>query len=430
MFFGIAATHSKVVYVRLWFWSSRQSLDNIVPRLAWYPGYFFRSPARSLARDNNLPRACSACTLILPAGNYLIVITENPVSRYTRDDVRAIYELPLPELIFQAMAVHRQHNDPLAVQHCTLGNIKSGGCPEDCKYCPQSAHYKTGVKAERLIDLDEMTAQATAARDAGSTRFCMGAAWRSPRDGEEFDRVLEMVRRVNSLGMESCVTLGMLSADQALRLKDAGLKAYNHNLDTSPEYYGEIITTRTYEDRLQTIRNVRDAGIEVCCGGILGMGESREDRIGLLTELANLAPPPESVPINALVPVAGTPLGDRAPVDGVEMARCIATARIIMPHSRVRLSAGRTAMSQETQALCFLAGANSIFTGEKLLTTPNPGSDADSLLMQALGMHREPSHAAPDAHAAPAVHGQQAASCGAGACHADHDAVASIAHAH
>lgn len=321
--------------------------------------------------------------------------TENLTYPLTRDAIRAIYELPLPELLFRAMTIHRQQNDPLAVQHCTLGNIKSGGCPEDCKYCPQSAHYKTGVQAERLIDLDEMTTQATAARDAGSTRFCMGAAWRSPRDGEEFDRVLEMVRRVNDLGMESCVTLGMLSPDQAHRLKDAGLKAYNHNLDTSPEYYGEIITTRTYEDRLQTIRNVRDAGIEVCCGGILGMGETREDRIGLLAELANLAPHPESVPINALVPVDGTPLGDRAPVDGIEMARCIATARIIMPKSRVRLSAGRTAMSNETQALCFMAGANSIFTGEKLLTTPNPGEDHDSQLMQTLGMHRESLREAP-----------------------------------
>ncbi len=313
-----------------------------------------------------------------------------PIS--TRDSVREIYELPLPELIFQAMTVHRQHNDPLAVQHCTLSNIKSGGCPEDCKYCPQSARYNTGVPAERLIDLEEVTAEAEAARAAGSTRFCMGAAWRSPRDGEEFERVLEMVRRVNRLGMESCVTLGMLSAGQAERLKEAGLKAYNHNLDTSPEYYKEIITTRTYEDRLRTIQNVRDAGIEVCCGGILGMGETREDRIGLLCELANLNPHPESVPINALVPVEGTPLGDREPVDGIEMVRCIATARILMPLSRVRLSAGRMEMSDETQALCFLAGANSIFAGEKLLTTPNPGKDHDAGLMDTLGMHREMLH--------------------------------------
>lgn len=307
----------------------------------------------------------------------------------TRDTVREIYNRPLPDLVFEAMTIHRQHNDPRAVQHCTLSNIKSGGCPEDCKYCPQSAHYKTGVAAERLIDLDEVTAQAEAAKAAGSTRFCMGAAWRNPRDGKEFDSVLEMIRRVNAMGMESCVTLGMLNADQACRLKEAGLKAYNHNLDTSPEYYKEIITTRTYEDRLATIRNVREAGIEVCCGGILGMGESREDRIGLLAELANLDPQPESVPINALVPVEGTPLGDKQPVDGIEMVRCIATARILMPLSRVRLSAGRMEMSDETQALCFLAGANSIFAGERLLTTPNPGTDHDAGLMENLGMYRE-----------------------------------------
>lgn len=307
----------------------------------------------------------------------------------TRDSIRALYETPLPELLFQAMTIHRQYHDPLAVQHCTLSNIKSGGCPEDCKYCPQSAHYKTGVKAERLIDLDELTAQATAAREAGSTRFCMGAAWRSPRNGAEFDQVLEMIRRVNAMGMESCVTLGMLSPEQAVQLKEAGLKAYNHNLDTSPEYYKQIISTRTYEDRLQTISNVRAAGIEVCCGGILGMGESREDRIGLLCELANLDPHPESVPINALVPVDGTPLGDRTPVDGIEMVRCIATARILMPRSRVRLSAGRMEMSDETQALCFMAGANSIFAGEKLLTTANPGTDHDASLMDTLGMRRE-----------------------------------------
>lgn len=330
-----------------------------------------------------------SCTLPPSNDIFRFVSTETMTSEITRQAVRDIYELPLPELIFQAMTVHRRHNDPLAVQHCTLSNIKSGGCPEDCKYCPQSARYRTGVPAERLIDLNEVTAQAESARAAGSTRFCMGAAWRSPRDGEEFEQVLEMVRRVNGLGMESCVTLGMLSPEQAGRLKEAGLKAYNHNLDTSPEYYKEIITTRTYEDRLRTIRNVRDAGIEVCCGGILGMGETREDRVGLLCELANLDPHPESVPINALVPVEGTPLGDRAPVDGIEMVRCIATARILMPLSRVRLSAGRMEMSDETQALCFLAGANSIFAGEKLLTTPNPGEDHDAGLMETLGMRRE-----------------------------------------
>lgn len=309
-----------------------------------------------------------------------------PVSR---DNVRDIYELPLPELLLRAMMVHREYHQPNAVQHCTLSNIKAGGCPEDCAYCPQSAHYKTGVQPERLLAVEEVVQQARSAREAGSTRFCMGAAWRSPRNGPDFERVLEMIREVNGLGMESCVTLGMLTAEQAVRLKEAGLKAYNHNLDTSPEYYGEIITTRTYEDRLQTLRHVRAAGIEVCCGGILGMGESREDRIGLLCELANLDPQPESVPINALVPVEGTPLGNQQPIDGIEMARACATARILMPKSRVRLSAGRMEMSAETQALCFLAGANSVFAGEKLLTTPNPGSDHDTALLQKLGMQKE-----------------------------------------
>jgi biotin synthase len=308
----------------------------------------------------------------------------------TRESVREIYGLPLPELLFRAMVVHRAHHSSTEVQHCTLSNIKSGGCPEDCAYCPQSAHYKTNVRAERLLDVETVVAEARAARAAGSTRFCMGAAWRSPRDGAEFDQVLEMVREVNALGLESCVTLGMLSPSQAQRLKDAGLKAYNHNLDTSPEYYGEIITTRTYQDRLDTIRNVRAAGIEVCCGGILGMGESREDRIGLLCELANMNPHPESVPINALVAVEGTPLADREPVDGIEMARACATARILMPKARVRLSAGRMEMSDETQALCFMAGANSIFAGEKLLTTANPGEDHDAALLEKLGMSKQP----------------------------------------
>ena len=310
-----------------------------------------------------------------------------PVSR---DTVRGIYEAPLPDLILRAMLVHRRHHNPRLVQHCTLSNIKTGGCPEDCAYCPQSAHYKTGVKAGKLLDVEEVVAQARAAREAGSTRFCMGAAWRGPRDGAEFEQVLEMIRRVRELGMETCVTLGLLTADQARRLAEAGLKAYNHNLDTSPEFYGEIITTRTYEDRLATLRHVREAGIEICCGGILGMGESREDRIGLLAELANLDPYPESVPINALVPVEGTPLGSQEPIDGLEMVRAIATARILMPKARVRLSAGRMNMSAETQALCFLAGANSIFTGERLLTTPNPGLDRDAALLNRLGLEREP----------------------------------------
>lgn len=314
-------------------------------------------------------------------------LTDTP--RFTRDQVREIYESPLPELLFRAMNIHREHHDPARVQHCTLSNIKSGGCPEDCAYCPQSAHYKTGVQAERLVNVSTVVEEAQAARAAGSTRFCMGAAWRSPRDGKEFDQVLEMIREVNALGMESCVTLGMLNEDQARRLKEAGLKAYNHNLDTSPEYYGEIISTRTYEDRLATLRRVRNAGIEVCCGGILGMGETREDRIGLLCELANLEPHPESVPINALVAVEGTPLGDQQPIDGIEMARACATARILMPTARVRLSAGRMSMSAETQALCFMAGANSIFAGEKLLTTPNPGVNEDAALLERLGMQAE-----------------------------------------
>jgi biotin synthase len=318
-----------------------------------------------------------------------VVHVEEITLPFTRDAVRAIYEAPFPELLFRAMQVHRRFHAPAEVQHCTLSNIKSGGCPEDCAYCPQSAHYKTNVRAERLLDVEAVVAEARAAKQAGSTRFCMGAAWRSPRDGEDFDRVLEMVREVNALGLESCVTLGMLSESQALRLKDAGLKAYNHNLDTSPEYYTEIITTRTYEDRLQTLRHVRAAGIEVCCGGIIGMGETRDDRIGLLCELANLDPQPESVPINALVAVGGTLLQDEQPIDGIEMARACATARILMPRSRVRLSAGRMSMSDETQAMCFLAGANSIFAGEKLLTTPNPGTDLDAALLDKLGMRKQ-----------------------------------------
>ena len=297
--------------------------------------------------------------------------------------------MPLPELVFRAAEVHRAHNDPLRVQHCTLANIKQGGCPEDCHYCPQSAHFGTGVKSERMLEVGDVLADARAARDTGSTRFCMGAAWRDVRDGGDFDTVLQMVRGVRELGMEACVTLGMVTPAQAARLKEAGLTSYNHNLDTSREFYPTIITTRTFDERIETVRNVRDAGIEVCCGGILGMGESREDRIALLFELASLDPHPESVPINALVPVAGTPLGDQPPIDGIEMVRAIATARILMPTARVRPQRGRAAMSDETQALCFIAGANSIFTGEKLLTTPNPGEDHDAALMDKLGMQKE-----------------------------------------
>lgn len=308
----------------------------------------------------------------------------------SRERVREIYEMPLPDLLFWAMTVHRAHHDARRIQHCTLGNIKAGGCPEDCGYCPQSAHYKTGVRNEPMLDVATVLAQAKAAKAAGSTRFCMGAAWRSPRDGAEFEKVLEMIRGVRALGMEACVTLGMLTREQAQRLKDAGLTAYNHNLDTSPEFYPEIISTHSYEDRLRTLRYVREAGIEICSGGIIGMGESRWDRIGLLSELANLDPYPESVPINALVPVEGTPLAGRPPVDVFEMVRTIATARIIMPRARVRLAAGRTRMSDEAQAMCFFAGANSIFTGEKLLTTPNPGLTHDEQLLAKLGMEKEP----------------------------------------
>jgi biotin synthase len=312
---------------------------------------------------------------------------ERPLSR---ERVREIYEMPLPDLMFRAMCVHREHHNPRQIQHCTLSNIKAGGCPEDCAYCPQSAFYETGVRNEPLADVESVVAQARAARAAGSTRFCMGAAWRSPRDEAQFERVLEMIRAVRALGMEACVTLGMLTAAQARRLKEAGLTAYNHNLDTSPEFYPEIISTHTYEDRLATLRHVRAAGIEICSGGIIGMGESRADRIGLLCELANLDPCPESVPINALMPVEGTPLAGSAPLDAIEIVRTIATARILMPRSRVRLSAGRTRMTTEAQAMCFLAGANSIFTGEKLLTTPNPGQSSDEQLLATLGMEKEP----------------------------------------
>jgi biotin synthase len=305
---------------------------------------------------------------------------------WTREEIRAIYQLPLPELIFRAQTVHREFHRPDEVQLCRLLSIKTGGCPEDCGYCSQSAHYKTGVARQELLDPVDVLASAHRAKDEGATRFCMGAAWRQVNDGKDFDRVLEMVRGVAALDMEVCCTLGMLTESQAARLKEAGLTAYNHNLDTSPEFYGEIITTRVYEDRLRTITNVRKAGITVCCGGILGMGESEEDRISLLQQLAQLDPHPESVPINRLVANAGTPLENAEDLDPLVMVRTIATARILMPTSRVRLAAGRREMSPEAAALCFLAGANSIFTGEKLLTTPNPGADADHRLLETLGM--------------------------------------------
>jgi biotin synthase len=304
---------------------------------------------------------------------------------WTRDEVRALFDLPFPELMFRAQSLHRQNFDPAAVQISTLLSIKTGGCPEDCAYCPQSARYDTGVRAEKLMSLDAVLAEARAAKASGASRFCMGAAWREPKD-RDLDNVCAMVEGVKALGLETCVTLGMLTATQARRLKASGLDYYNHNLDSSPEFYGAIITTRTYQERLETLDNVRAAGIHVCCGGIVGMGEGREDRIGMIATLASLPAHPESVPINMLVRVAGTPLAGEQKLDPFEFVRTIAVARITMPHSVVRLSAGREDMSEETQALCFLAGANSIFYGPKLLTTPNPGRDRDRDLMDRLGM--------------------------------------------
>ena len=305
---------------------------------------------------------------------------------WTLDEIEAIYTTPLLELIFQAQLVHREHHRPDEVQGCMLLSIKTGGCPEDCGYCPQSAHYHTGLVREELLGVEETLAAARSARENGATRFCMGAAWRNVPQGPQFERVLEMVRGVRALGMEACCTLGMLTSEQAEALADAGLTAYNHNLDTSPEFYGEIIHTRTYQERLDTLARVREAGVTVCCGGIIGMGEDRTARCGLLQQVAKLDPHPESVPINLLTRVAGTPLANQAPVDPLELVRTIATARILMPRSMVRLSAGRLSLSDETQALCFLAGANSVFLGEKLLTTPNPSQDADCLLFEKLGM--------------------------------------------
>jgi biotin synthase len=305
---------------------------------------------------------------------------------WSRDQVRAIFALPFNELLFQAQTIHRQYFDPGAVQVSTLLSIKTGGCPEDCKYCPQSVHYETELEPEQLMDIDAVVEAARRARQAGASRFCMGAAWRNPK-GKNFERVLEMVGRVQAEGLETCATLGMLDADQAVALKEAGLDYYNHNLDTSPEFYADIITTRTYDDRLDTLTHVREAGINVCCGGIVGMGEGREDRVSLLCELANLPEHPGSVPINQLVRVEGTPLDEQTDIDAIEFVRTIATARILMPQSYVRLSAGRTGMSDEMQALCFHAGANSIFYGEKLLTTGNPDTAADDALFEKLGLH-------------------------------------------
>jgi len=318
----------------------------------------------------------------------------DPTTPVTVDQVREIHDLPLPELIFRAQVVHREHHDPRAVQLCTLLSVKTGGCPEDCAYCPQAARYDTSVDAERLLPVDEVLAKARIAKANGASRFCMGAAWRGPKDGPQFDQVLDMVRGVRELGLEACVTLGMLRDGQAERLADAGLTAYNHNLDTSRSFYGSIITTRSFQDRLDTLRRVGDAGISICSGGILGLGEGVADRCGMLATLANLDPQPESVPINALVAVPGTPLADQPPVDALAFVRVCATARILMPRAMVRLSAGRTEMSRETQMLCFLAGANSIFYGEKLLTTGNPDVEADLALFEDAGLVPRPSSVA------------------------------------
>src|SRR5690242_3459879 len=303
---------------------------------------------------------------------------------WTKEEISEIYNTPLLELIYQAATVHRQHHDAQEVQVCTLLSVKTGGCPEDCAYCPQAARYHTDVKVQKLMEVQEVIEKALEAKESGSTRFCMGAAWREVRDNRDFDKVLDMVKGVSQMGMEVCCTLGMLSPEQAVKLKEAGLYAYNHNLDTSEEFYSDIITTRNYSDRLDTLENVRQAKISVCSGGIIGMGENENDRIGMLHTLATLPEHPESVPVNALVPVAGTPLEEQDKVSIWEMVRMIATARIIMPKAMVRLSAGRVRMSVEEQALCFLAGANSIFAGDKLLTTPNPGIVQDQEMFQVL----------------------------------------------
>jgi biotin synthase len=313
------------------------------------------------------------------------------------EEVLALAKLPLLELVYRAQTAHREVWKDNTVQLCSLLSVKTGGCPEDCAYCPQSAHSKTGVKAEKMLPVEDVLAQAKQARAAGATRFCMGAAWREVKDGPQFDSVLSMVRGVKSLGMEACCTLGMLSEGQAQRLKQAGLDAYNHNLDTSAERYGDIISTRTFGDRLQTLEHVRNAGIGVCCGGIIGMGESMADRAGMLVTLANQPKHPESVPINALVAVKGTPLEHQQPVDSTDMVRMIALARLLMPKSMVRLSAGRAQMNQEAQLLCMMAGANSIFFGDRLLTTDNPEYAQDMALFEKAGIRPlEPFAARPD----------------------------------
>lgn len=306
-------------------------------------------------------------------------------AKWAREDVEALMALPFAELVFRAQEVHREHFNPNEVQASRLVSIKTGGCPEDCGYCSQSAHFETGLKASKLMDKEKVLSEAKRAKGEGASRFCMGAAWRAPKDRDMGD-LCEMVSEVKAMGLETCMTLGMLSQTQASQLSDAGLDYYNHNIDTSPEYYGEVISTRTFEDRIETLEKVREAGMKVCCGGIVGMGEKVEDRAGFLLALANMMPPPESVPINSLMPIEGTPLGQSEPISALDFARLIAVARILMPTSYVRLSAGRENLSDEAQALCFLAGANSIFVGDELLTTNNPGQDKDTALFEELGV--------------------------------------------
>ncbi len=310
-------------------------------------------------------------------------------SQITLSVLEELYELPFLDLVFKAAQIHRQFHDSSKIQLCTLLSVKTGGCPEDCSYCPQAARYQTGLQKHKLLDIEDVLAKAKLAKDSGSSRFCMGAAYREVKDNQDFDNILEMVKGVKNLGLEACCTLGMLTKDQALKLKDAGLTAYNHNLDTSSDYYDEVISTRNYQDRLNTIKNVADAGINVCCGGIIGLGETVKDRLNLLYTLSQLDPQPESVPINTLVPVPGTPLENNQKVSSFDWIRIIAIARIILPKSMIRLSAGRLTISKEAQTLAFLSGANSIFTGEKLLTTGNPGKKHDLDLISTLGLNKE-----------------------------------------
>lgn len=321
-------------------------------------------------------------------------VPARPEARWSVDAIEALFDLPFPELMHQAQTVHRENFDPTRVEFATLLSVKTGGCPEDCNYCPQAARFDTGVEATKLMEPHEVKLAAQRAKDAGATRFCMGAAWRAPKD-RDIEKVAELVRTVKALGLETCATLGMLEDGHAQTLQSAGLDYYNHNIDSAPDFYGDIITTRDYQDRLDTLARVRDAGVKVCCGGIVGMGETRRQRAGLVAELANLSPYPESVPINNLVKVEGTPLSNQKDLDPFEFVRTIAVARITMPKARVRLSAGRQQMGDAVQALCFLAGANSIFYGDKLLTTGNPDTDADVALLERLGMTRSAPEAQP-----------------------------------